>query len=151
MSKSGAAAKKSLPVRTVQEVALRAIDLNALIKAAVAELETLKEFLRKDSERTPWKELLTAEGSVRAAFVEPAMGPKKDKDRLVSLSPVLEALAPDHFALLFSQSTVVDLEVKDTVTFAERLKLLTLAEQSVVRSLVEEKPGQIRITLPAKK
>jgi len=135
----------------VMPKALRAIELHRLILQAEAELNQLKDDLRASAEATPWRELVTPEGSVRVAFVDPAMGPRKDKDGLVSLSPALAELTPAHFALLFSARTVVALDVKECSDFAVRLKLLSPDERRVVKSLVEEKPGQIRVTLPARK
>lgn len=136
---------------SIEAVAARAIALAAEIKAATDELEGLKEQLRESAMINPWRELPTPLGSVRAAFVDPYMGPVKTKKGSVSLLPLLDSLAPDHFALLFEKEVLVSLAVKEITAVEERLALLTPNEQDAVRALIEEKPSQIRITLPVQR
>lgn len=138
----------------ISAIAMRAIDLNRLIKLAEAELESLKEELRADAERAPWRELQTPQGSIRVAAVEPVMGPKKDtKGKLVSLLPLYDGLSGSAFDRIASAETRVTLSDagKDPVEFAKQIRSFALAERKLVLSLVEEKPGQLRVTLPVGK
>ena len=133
------------------KIAARAVELYQLIQKATEELDVLKEALRRDAETTPWRELVTPLGSIRAAFVDPFMGPRKGKDgKLVSLDPALE-LSPAVFDLFFHTETVVFLDSKDPAAHLRNLKTLALDERKLIRSLLEEKPGQVRLTLPAGK
>lgn len=141
------ASKKTKTITT----ATRAVELYQLIQKAQAELDLLKEGLRRDAEATPWRELVTPLGSIRAAFVDPFMGPKKGQDgKLVSLDPALE-LSPAVFDLFFHTETVVFLDCKSPADFKAYLRQVDASERKLCKSLLEEKPGQVRITLPAGK
>jgi len=133
------------------KIAARAVELYQLIQQAEEELSGLKDALRRDAETAPWRELVTPLGSIRAAFVDPFMGPKKGKDgKLVSLDPALE-LSPVGFDLLFHTEVVVFLDCKDPSLCRKNLSALRPNERKIVRELLEEKPGQVRLTLPAGK
>jgi hypothetical protein len=133
----------------IQSVAVRAIELHSLIAEAQEELERLKETLRKSASKTPWSEYPTRIGSARAAFVDPFMGPRAGKEGLVSLLPALDLLGvePETFDRLFKRTVVVSIAQKNPQAFQASLRLASSGARLLVKSLVEKKPAQVRITL----